>query len=219
MKNPCKLNVMVLEAQPVARFGLVRLIDSHDRFHTCAEAESTPDARGLCARYRPALAVLDLGLHDGFNLVKELPHLSPGIRIVVFTALADALSVQRALRAGALGYVTRHDPVSELMTAMTRAADGCRHVAPSISQGMLDHLACGALEIVGSEESTLSDRELEIFHAIGRGLGTRTIAEALRVSVKTVETHRQHIKQKLNLRDGCDLQRRAVLYHHAAAAF
>jgi DNA-binding NarL/FixJ family response regulator len=213
-----KQSVLVMDAQPVARCGLVQLINSHARFRVCAEAETAPIARDLCRRYRPALAVLDIALADGFSLVKELSTTAPRIRVVAFTGLEDALSVQRALQAGARAYVTRHDPAAELLTALVCAVEGQRHLSPRVSHLLLERLACGAVEMVGSEESALSDRELQIFHAIGRGLGTRTIAEELHVSVKTVETHRQRIKEKLHLRDGCDLQRRAVLFHHAACA-
>ena len=217
MPTPQKANVLVVDAQPVMRHGLVDLINSHRKLRVCAEAEAAPAARELCARHRPELAVLDLGLSDGFALLKDFQRWAPGIRIVAFTALDDALSVQRALQAGAQGYVTRLDPAAELLTALEHALDGHRHVGPRVAHLLLDRLACGSVEMRGNAEAALSDRELQVFHAIGRGMGTRAIAEDLRVSVKTVETHRQRIKEKLHLRDGCDLQKRAVLFHHAAA--
>ena len=217
MSTPRKMNVLIVDAQPVARFGLIHLLNAHGRFRVCGEAESAPAARELCARHRPDLAVLDLALGDGFALLKEFPRWAPGIRVVAFTALDDALSVQRALQAGAHGYVTRLDPAAELLTAIECALDGQRHVGPRVAHLLLDRLACGSVEMRGSAEAALSDRELQIFRAIGRGLGTRAVAEELKVSVKTVETHRQRIKEKLRLKDGTDLQRRAVLFHHTAA--
>lgn len=216
--NTRKLKVLIVDAQPVTRRGLSHLINTTDRLRVCAEAESAPQARELCLRHGPDLAVLDLALDDGFALLKEFPRWSPGIRLVAFTALEDALTVQRAFKGGALGYVTRLDPEAELLLAIDSASHGLRHAAPRVAHLLLDRLACGSVEICGCEEAALSDRELQIFRAIGRGLGTRTIAEELHVSVKTVETHRQRIKEKLHLRDGCELQKRAVLFHHAAAA-
>lgn len=216
MPSSRKMNVLVVDAQPIARFGLVHLLNAHGRLHVCGEAESSPAARELCVRHRPDLAVLDLALGDGFALLKEFPRWAPGIRLVAFTSLEDALSVQRAFQGGAQGYVTRLDPAAELLMAIDCALSGQRHAAPRVAHLLLDRLACGSVELCGSAEASLSDRELQVFRAIGRGLGTRAVADELRVSVKTVETHRQRIKDKLHLKDGSDLQRRAVLFHHAA---
>jgi DNA-binding NarL/FixJ family response regulator len=215
MANSRKMNVLVVDAQPVARVGMVLLLNSHARLRVCAEADSAPAARELCARHQPEFAILDLAIGDGFALLKEFPRWAPGIRVIAFTALEDALSVQRALQAGAQGYVTRLDPAAELLTAIDCVLGGQRHVGPRVAHLLLERLACGSVEMHGCEEAALSDRELQIYRAIGRGLGTRAVAEELHVSVKTVETHRQRIKEKLHLRDGCDLQRRAVLSHHA----
>lgn len=217
MSNNRKISVLIVDAHPIARLGLVHLLNGHGRLRVCGEADSSPTARELCARHRPDLAVLDLALGDGFGLLKEFPRWAPGIRVVAFTSLEDALSVQRAFQGGAHGYVTRLDPVAELLTAIDCTLAGQRHAAPRVAHLLLDRLACGSVELHGSAEAALSNRELQIFRAIGRGLGTRAVADELKVSVKTVETHRQRIKDKLHLKDGVDLQRRAVLFHHAAA--
>jgi DNA-binding NarL/FixJ family response regulator len=115
------------------------------------------------------------------------------------------MEVQRALQAGACGYVTRRDPVAAL--------SGEQYVGPLVERTLPKNLSSGAVEMRGSEVSALSNRELQVFRLIGRGLPTREVAEELSVSVKTIETHRQRIKEKLHVTSGAELQRRAVLFH------
>jgi DNA-binding NarL/FixJ family response regulator len=121
--------------------------------------------------------------------------------------------VQRALQAGARGYVTRADSAEALLEALLAVLAGERHVSPRVANVLLDTLACGGVDVRNSEAAALSDRELEVFRLLGEGLGTRSVAERLCLSVKTVETHRERIKEKLRLPNGTELQRRAVLYH------
>ncbi|MEO7318275.1 MAG: response regulator transcription factor [Chthoniobacteraceae bacterium] len=210
-----KANVIVADAEAVARFGLVKLIDSHKQLRVCAEAESLSAARELCAKHQPEVVVLDPAMGDGFAFIKDVPRWSPRTRVVAMTGLEDALSVQRAFKAGACGYVTRRDPVAAVIAAILGAVAGERHVGPRVEHVLLERLASGGVEIRDSDEAALSDRELQVFRLLGRGLGTRAVAEELRVSVKTVETHRQRIRGKLHLATGTELQRRAVLYHGA----
>lgn len=150
MALPKKASVLIVDAQPVARHGLVSLLNAHERLRVCAEAETAGSARELCGRHRPEMAVVDVALGDGFALIKDLPKWAPGIRIVVFTGLEDALSVQRALRAGAMGYVTRLDRTAELLSAVLLALDGQRHLGPRVEHLLLDRLACGAVEMHGN---------------------------------------------------------------------
>ncbi len=107
--------------------------------------------------------------------------------------------------------MTRRDPVSALMAAVLGALDGERHVGPQVEHLLLENLASGAVELRGDELESLSNRELQVFRLLGRGLGTRAVAEELSLSVKTVETHRQRIKEKLHVQNASELHRRAVL--------
>jgi len=213
MAHPRKADVLIADAEPVARAGLIYLINSHPALRVCAEAEDLKSARALVAKHRPAVAVLDVAMGDGVAFIKDLPRWSRGTRAVVFTARAEAMDVQRALQAGACGYVVRRDPVVALMAAIVGALSGEQHVGPLVERTLLKNLSSGAVEMRGSEVSALSNRELQIFRMIGRGLPTREVAEELSVSVKTVETHRQRIKEKLHVTSGAELQRRAVLFH------
>ncbi len=215
MAHPRKADVLIADAEPVARCGLVHLIDSHPKLRVCAEAETLDRTRELCARHRPAVLVLDPAMGDGFTLIKDLPRWSSRTRVVVFTGMHDALAVQRAFKAGACAFVTRCDPISALMTAIIGALTGERHVGPQVEHLLLENLASGTVELHGNEVSALSNRELQIFRLLGSGLGTRAVATELRLSIKTIETHRQRIKEKLQLANGTELQRRAVLFHAA----
>jgi DNA-binding NarL/FixJ family response regulator len=211
-----KADVLIADPEPIARTGLVHLVNSHLLLHVCGEAENSGSARELCARLHPSVLVLDPAMGDGLALLKDLSRWSPGTRVVIFTALHDPLSVQRAFKAGACGYVSRRDPVAAVMLAIVCAVEGKRQVGPAVEDALLDGLARGAMEMRESEAAGLSDRELQVFQLIGSGHTTRWVAHELCLSVKTVETHRQRIKGKLHLADGMELQRRAVLYVEAA---
>lgn len=215
MAHPRKADVLIADAEPVARTGLLHLINSHPKFRVCAEAATLDRTREMCIRHQPAVLVLDPAMGDGFTLIKDLPKWSRGTRVVVFTRMNDALAVQRAFKAGACAFVTRCDPISALMTAIIGALTGERHVGPQVEHLLLENLASGTVELHGNEVSALSNRELQIFRLLGSGLGTRAVATELRISVKTIETHRQRIKEKLQLANGTELQRRAVLFHAA----
>ena len=208
MVTPKRASVVLLDPEPVARCGLAHLLSSHEALEVVAEADSVPVARSLCEKWQPAVLVIDVAVGDGLHFVKELPTWSARTRVVVFSAQVDARCVQRAFQAGAWGYVTRRDPEASLLGAVA----GERHVGPQVEQLLLGRMVAGAVELSGNAVAALSERELEVFRLIGRGLGTQAVADELRLSVKTVETHRQRIKMKLHYRDGKELQHHAVLF-------
>jgi DNA-binding NarL/FixJ family response regulator len=220
MAHQRKARVLVADAEAVARFGLVHLLNSHPQLLICGEAESLGAARDLAAKLRPELLVFDPTMGDGTVFLKELARWSPTTRTVAHTNRCDALSVQRALQLGVCGYVNRRDPVAALMAAVLGAIRGERQIGPLVERTLLDGLARGSMDVRQQDESCLSERELAVYRLVGRGLPTRAVAQELRVSVKTVETHRQHIREKLHLPNSRELQRRAVLYHglHVEAA-
>jgi len=215
MRNPRKSNVLIVDAEPVARCGLSHIINSHAELRICAEADSPPAARAACERWKPEVVVLDvaLGGGEGFALVKELPRWNAALCVVAFTGLEDTASVQRALRAGAAGYVTRRDPVTALLGAIMGALAGERRVGPRVEHVLLETLAMGRVQMEEDDLTLLSERERQVFRLIGEGLRTRAVAGELRLSVKTVETHQQRIKEKLRLQTGAELQHRAVVFH------
>jgi DNA-binding NarL/FixJ family response regulator len=217
MGNPRKSNVLIVDAEPVARCGLSHIINSHPNLQICAEADSLPAARSACERWKPDVVVLDvaLGGGEGFALAKELPKWNASLRVVAFTALEDTASVQRALRAGVCGYVTRRDPITALLGAIIGALSGERRVGPRVERVLLETLAMGKVQMENDDMTLLSEREGQVYRLIGKGLRTSAVANELRLSIKTVETHRQRIKEKLHLRNGIELLHRATIFHAA----
>jgi DNA-binding NarL/FixJ family response regulator len=209
-------NVVAAGAEPLARCGLLHLLNSHPALRVCAEAECTPSARAECARWKPDVLAIDGALTDSFTMLRDLPRWSPKTRWVIFSGPEDPATVQRAFKAGACGYVTRRDPMSAILSAILGAVHGERHIGPRVEHVLLQSLASGGMELRASEFAALSNRELQIFQMIGAGRGTRDVAEELHVSVKTVETHRQRMKEKLGLSSAAELQRKAVLFHNTA---
>ena len=211
MPNSRKANVLVVDAEAVARFGLVQLIGSHALLRVVGETDSLAAAREMASRLKPEIVVVDPALGDGVHFIAELRRSKARPNVVAFTALEDALSVQRAFQAGVCGYVTRRDPLPAVIAAIVGAVKGERHVGPRVEDVLLEKLACGAVQLSGDETGVLSQRERQVFRLLGAGRSGSAIASELGVSVKTVETHRQRIKEKLRLKTGAELNRRAVL--------
>lgn len=206
-----KASVLIVDAEAVARFGLAQLVNSHAAFRCAGEAESVLIAREMALRLQPEVVVFDPALGDASYLIQELLRAKAPSRMVAFTSMEDAASVQRAFRAGVSGYVTRRDPIAAVMDAILAAVEGKRHVGPRVEHILLELLACGSVQMSGDETAALSARERQIYELLGAGKTARIIASDLGVSVKTVETHRQRIKTKLRLSTGAELSRRAFL--------
>lgn len=203
--------MLVVDAEPVARFGLVQLINSQGRLRVCGEAENLREAGKLASRLKPDLVVLDPALGDGVHFIKELLRAQAGSKVVAFTGQEDALSVQRTIQAGVCGYVTRRDTIADVIAVIIAAVDGRRLFGPRTNDLLLGRIADGTVQVSGDEMSVLSPRERQVFQMLGAGKSTRVIASELGVSVKTVETHRQRIKEKLHLKDCAELNHRALL--------
>ena len=211
-----KSSVMVADAEPLARRGLVDLLQENSQLEVCAEVECLGEVRELCARLRPAVLVMDPAQEDGFTLIKDLPRWSTGTRVVVLTSLEDSESVQRAFQLGVYAYLTRRDALVAVLNAIVGAVAGEQNLGPRAQRILLGELARGGVQLQPSELARLTHRERDVFRRIGAGQATRMIAEELRMSVKTVETHRHRIKEKLGVTSGAELLRRAVLFGHEA---
>ena len=206
-----KATVLVVDAESVARYGLVHLIDAHPALRVAGETDNFGKARELIARLKPEVVVLDPAQGDGLHFVKELARCGMHSRVVAFTSLDDAVSVQRAFKAGVCSYITRRDSVVVLLAAILGAVVGARHVGPRIERVLLDQLASGAVQFSEDQTAALSPRERQVFQMLGAGKSARVIAGDLGLSAKTIETHRQRIKQKLHIENGAELHRRAFL--------
>ena len=204
-------SVIIAEAEPVTQLGLAYLINKEPSLRVCGQASGLPGARELCERHQPALLVVDVALGDGLGFVKDLPRWSPRTRVVVFTAVAEVVTVQRAFQAGVWGYVLRRDPATALVTALHGALLGVRHVSPQMENLMLGNLANGSLQVKGEGRGNLSNRESEVLRHLGQGFDTRKISQEMTVSIKTIETHCQRMKEKLGMRSLSALRQYAAV--------
>ena len=219
MTSPKMPTVLVVHHAPLTRFGLTTLITSSRQFKVIGETGEAPLARRLFTENTPNLVVLSLTLHkgDGISLLKDFKKMNPAARALVVTARNDSLSVQRAFKAGARGYVVTEDETAEVLHALERIVAGELYASSTVARGLLQMLASGLVETPRDRCGQLSDRELQVFRLIGSGLGTSRVATELQLSVKTIETHRQRIKQKLGLTNGTELTRRATEWMLSAA--
>jgi DNA-binding NarL/FixJ family response regulator len=180
------------------------------QFMACGETDEAPLARELFLRHKPDLVLIGLRLTgaDGIQLIKEFRSLNPAAAILALSEQADAFSAQRAFRAGARGYLSTED-APELLRALDEISTGRPYVGASVLPLILSNFAGGAKSVGSSDINSLSNRELEIFSFIGRGLSVSELANELNVSVKTIETHQMRMKEKLALHSAAELRQKA----------
>jgi DNA-binding NarL/FixJ family response regulator len=206
--------VLLIDDHPIVRQGLTQLINQEPDLHVTAEAASAREALDVLEKSHPDVVIVDISLEDrsGIELIKDIRNRAPELPILALSMHDEALYAERALRAGAKGYIMKQEATEQVMNAIRKVIEGQIYVSERMASRLLDQFV-GAKP--GEDESPLgrlSDRELEIFSMIGRGLGTREIANKLFLSIKTVEAHREHIKEKLKLKSGTELMRMAVQY-------
>jgi DNA-binding NarL/FixJ family response regulator len=218
-ENVVRTRVFVLEEHPLLRHGLMDYLNSQPDMIVCGEADNIRDARDKIAGCRPhlLLTALRVGTGDSLEFVKALKAEHPGLLILVYSAFEETIFAERAMRAGADGYVMKKAAKEELLTAIREIVSGGIYVSREVAlrtfkksletrpENRLPRSAEGAIE-------NLSDREMHIFHLLGSGLRNRQIAHSLNLSVKTIESHRENIKHKLGLRSSRDLVECATKY-------
>jgi DNA-binding NarL/FixJ family response regulator len=206
------VRILVVDDHPVVRQGLVKLIGGEPGLEICGEAEDVRSALDSLARTKPDLAIVDISLKQssGLELIKLMKTRMPRLHILALSMHDERLFAVRVLRAGAAGYIMKHEAPEILLRAIRRALRGDIHVSDRVASEIVRGFARGRSGEAVSSMELLSDRELEVFQLTGEGMATRRVAEALHLSVKTIETHRQHIKEKLGLRDATELVRHAV---------
>jgi DNA-binding NarL/FixJ family response regulator len=188
------------------------LIDREPDLIVCGHAEEAHSAALAIAALQPDLVVLDISLggQDGLDLLKQIRANDGRLPILVLSMHDESIYAERVLRAGANGYIMKQEATDLVLTAIRRILDGQVYVPERVATRMLRQYARGSSEGTRSPLASLSDRELEVFRLIGGGGSTRQIAEALHLSVKTVESYQAHIKEKLALRNGRELQHHAI---------
>ena len=204
--------ILIVDDHPMLRRGLAALIESVPGLTVCGEAATRTAALEAIRANPPDLVIVDLMLGDshGLDLVKDLKIRHPGMPALVLSMHDEALYAERSLRAGARGYVTKQELDDTLLMAIQRVLAGDIYMSGKLQARLAAHFVAGPTPETGATCEGLSDRELEVFRLIGQGRGTRQIAEALHLSIKTIESHREHLKQKLRLASGVELVHRAT---------
>jgi DNA-binding NarL/FixJ family response regulator len=203
--------ILVVDDHPVVRLGIRQMVSTDPGLSVCGEAESAAQALQLAIASNADLAIVDLSLEDGsgLGLIRSLRETVPELKLLVLSMHDEALFAERALRAGAHGYIMKQEAIDGLVHAIREVLAGRRFVSARMSQLILARLDPDA-SFSSDRLGSLTDRELEVFELIGRGLNTAAIADRLRVSVKTIETYRSNIKTKLDLKDATELIRYAA---------
>jgi DNA-binding NarL/FixJ family response regulator len=209
---PGKKAILIVDDHPVIRRGLTAMIDSEPDLIVCAEAADGPAALEAIRENPPDLVIVDLALgdDDGLVLIKEIKAQHPKIPALVLSMHDEALYAERCLRAGARGYVTKQQLDDTVLVAIRCLLDGDTYMSDSLRARLAAKFTGGQTLETSSPLDALSDRQLQVFRLIGEGHTTRQIAEALNLSVKTIESHRESIKQKLTLETSAELARRAT---------
>jgi DNA-binding NarL/FixJ family response regulator len=207
-----KHRVFVVDDHPIVRQGLALLIDQQPDLVVCGAAEEAESALAAIAASRPDVLVLDISLpgRDGIELLKAIRASNSELPILVLSMHDETMYAERALRAGANGYIMKQEATENVLVALRRILRQEVYLSDRIASRMLRQLASHGREANEAPISRLSDRELEVFRLIGTGLSTRQIADELRLSVKTVESYQAHIKDKLALHSSRDLVQRAI---------
>ena len=211
-----KSKVLLVDDHMVVRKGLNLLIADDPFLSVCGEAESAAECMVLLKKLVPDLILTDvsLGNTSGLELVKDIRQINQNVAILVFSIHDEDLYAERALSAGANGYIMKDADSSALLQAVHKVLDGEVYLSPKMTNRMLRKLSgnkdTAQKQLAGIDK--LSDRELEVFELIGHGLSTHKIAEKLNLSEKTIETYRAHIKEKFNLDDASELTRAAVYW-------
>ncbi len=214
MRRPSftETRVLIVDDHPFMRRGLAQTINDQAGMTVCGEAGSVAEARQMMETCHPDLAVVDisLGAESGLELIHAIRERWPATRVLVSSMHDETLFAERALRAGALGFVNKGEPPDVFVAALQRVNSGQIYLSERMTNRMLDQVLTDKPEATRSPIETLSNRELEVFEMIGRGMATKQIAARLGLSPKTIETYREHIKQKLNLSNATELTRNAV---------
>ena len=218
---PRQRRVFLVDDHPVTREGLARLINHEPDLEVCGQAGTAAGAVREIEAQKPDLAIIDVSLTagaSGLELIKDLAARHPRLRMLTLSTHDETLYAERALRAGAKGYVMKQEPIANVMQAIRKILDGEIYLSQTMNDRLLRKMVHPRAASPGADIEQLSDRELEVYRLLGQGRGTRQIAEELHVSISTVETHRTHIKDKLHLASAPELVRRAVEWVHSQAS-
>jgi DNA-binding NarL/FixJ family response regulator len=207
--------VMLVDDHPIVRQGLRRLIEAEPDLEVCGEAETAREAKSMIRDIDPDVVIVDVSLAqgDGLELVKDARAHYPNLPLLVLSMHDEVIYAERMLSAGANGYIMKQAASDQFLVALRRVLEGGIYVSETVGNSMIEKFAAGGAYTPTNPVDGLSNRELQVLHMIGKGLSTRQTAEALNLSVKTVESHRQRIKRKLSLQTSAQLMQYAVNWY------
>jgi DNA-binding NarL/FixJ family response regulator len=211
-----RTRILLVDDHPIVRERLTELINREPDLLVCAEAEDRHQAIETIKARQPNLLIVDLTLKnsDGFELIKDVHSRWPGLLMLVVSMHDESLYAERVLRAGARGYITKQEATRSILQAIRKVLDGQVFLSQTMASQILGRLTDPASVKLGEPVESLADRELQVFELTGRGLNTREIAQHLHIGVKTVETYRHRIREKLKLEHPTDLLRSAIAWTH-----
>lgn len=211
--------ILVVEDHAVVREGFVALINREPDLEVCAEAQSPTAALEILSTLEPDMMIVDLMLDggDGLLLIKDVHAMSANLPILVVSMQDESIYAERALRAGATGYIMKENATDDFLEAIREVLNGGVYLSRKMQARLVNKVISGPTSELASPETSLTDRELHVFRLIGSGLPTREIAEKLKISNKTVESHRENIKNKLNYSNGAVLVREALNWVNESA--
>ncbi|MCU0575762.1 MAG: response regulator transcription factor [Desulfobacterota bacterium] len=204
--------ILIVDDHPILRKGLAMVIDQEPDLVVAGEAEDVPGGLDMIEVLKPDIVIVDLSLPgvDGIELIKTMKLKYRDLPALVVSMHDETLYAERALRAGARGYIMKQEAVDKVLVAIRKVLKGEIFVSDRITTKMLETLISGDAKGASTPLDLLSNRELTVFRMIGQGLKTSQIADTLHLSVKTIESYRSHIKEKLRLHTGTDLMKYAI---------
>jgi len=207
-----KRKVFIVDDHPIVRQGLAQLVDNEPDLVVCGQGEDAYQALAAIRAAKPELVLLDVSLKDanGLELLKEIKAFNPGVLVLMLSMHDESLYTERALRAGANGYIMKQEAPGALLDAIRKVLAGKVYVSEKMGATLLQRMVGGKKNLGELPMDRLTDRELEVFRMIGAGQSVKEIADKLILSAKTVEAHREHIKEKLNFKSSAELLRFAI---------
>ncbi len=208
-----KKNIIIVDDHQLIILGLKQIIEREKDLNIFAEAASAEEAIGILGNHKPDIAIIDISLEgnvNGIDLVKAIKQRHPSIIILVLSMYEESLYAERAIRAGARGYLNKKAATKNIIPAIRTILNDEIYLSNKSSTIILDKMLQSKSDKLESEIDLLSDREFEIFQLIGNGMGTKEISEKLNLSINTVDSHRKHIKKKLNIKNSNMLAKQSV---------
>ncbi|NCC50990.1 MAG: response regulator transcription factor [Spartobacteria bacterium] len=208
--------ILLVDDHPIVCQGLAQLIQQEPDMVVCGQAARADEAMALIASQKPDCVITDLAMEgrSGLELIKDVIAVQPTLPIIVLTMYDEMVYAERALRAGAMGFVMKRDATDNIICAIRRTLAGEIYVSKYVSARLLRKMVGNRQIEDQTPESQLSDRELEVFRLIGEGKSSKAIADMLGLSIKTIETYREHIKKKLHLANARELIQHAIEWTH-----